>query len=46
MDFTKKSMKGFVFVSPKGTRSPKDLEYWIKLAVGFNTTAKSSRKKK
>jgi len=46
MDFTKKPMKGFVFVNPSGTTSQKDLEYWIGLAVDFNATAKASKKKK
>ena len=46
MDFTRKPMKGFVFVDPEGTRTKKDLEYWIKLALDFNKRAKSSKKKK
>ena len=46
MDFTKKPMKGFVFVDSKGTGSQKDLEYWIGLSVEFNARAKSSKKKK
>lgn len=46
MDFTKKPMKGFVFVGPSGTNSQKDLEYWIGLSVDFNAKAKPSKKKK
>jgi TfoX/Sxy family transcriptional regulator of competence genes len=46
MDFTHKTMKGFVFVGPEGTDMDADLEYWIKLALEFNPKAKSSRKKK
>ena len=46
MDFTKKPMKGFVFVNPSGTSSEKDLNYWIGLSVDFNAQAKSSKKKK
>ena len=45
MDFTGRPMKGFVFVAPEGTKSKKDLEYWIKLALDFNKKAKSSKKK-
>ena len=45
MDFTGKPMKGFVFVSPKGTNNKHDLEYWIRLALEFNKKAKASRKK-
>ena len=46
MDFTGKSMKGFVFIGPEGTRSKKDLGYWIDLALDFNKKAKASKKKK
>ena len=46
MDFTKKPMKGFVFVSPEGIDMDEDLEYWIQLALDFNPLAKSSKKKK
>lgn len=46
MDFTGKPMKGFVFVGPEGTRSGRDLESWIALALAFNKKAKPSRRKK
>ncbi|OGU31295.1 MAG: RNA methyltransferase [Ignavibacteria bacterium GWA2_35_9] len=46
MDFTGKPMKGFVFVSPEGTKSKKDLSYWVGLALDYNKKAKSSRRKK
>lgn len=46
MNFTGKPMKGFVFVSPEGTSSVKDLNYWINLALDYNKRAKSSKKKK
>jgi TfoX/Sxy family transcriptional regulator of competence genes len=45
MDFTKRPMKGFVFVEPEGTDLDTDLEYWIGLALEFNPRAKSSGKK-
>lgn len=44
MRFTGKPMKGFVFVSPEGTKSKKDLEYWVGLAIEFNKVAKVSKK--
>ncbi len=45
MDFTGKSMKGFLFIDPEGTDMDADLEYWIKLALEYNPKAKSSKKK-
>ncbi len=45
MNFTGKPMKGFVFVSPKGTNDEKDLDYWIDLALDFNKKAKASKKR-
>jgi len=45
MDFTGRPMKGFVFIDPEGTKSKKDLEYWIKLALDYNKRAKASKKK-
>lgn len=44
MNFTGKPMKGFVFVGPEGTKTQKDLEYWIGLALRYNDKAKPSRK--
>jgi len=46
MDFTGKSMKGFVFVTPDGFDEEEDLAYWIKLCLDFNPLATSSKKKK
>jgi TfoX/Sxy family transcriptional regulator of competence genes len=46
MDFTGKTMKGFVFVEPSGIDMDRDLEHWILLALEFNPRAKSSKKKK
>lgn len=45
MDFTRKSMKGFVFVGEEGLRGKSDLDYWIRLCLDFNPHAKSSKKK-
>jgi len=38
--------KGYVYVSEEGIKTKKDLDYWIRLALEFNTLAKSSKKKK
>ena len=46
MDFTGRPMKGFVFVSPEGTKNKQDLTDWIQLALAYNERAKSSKKKK
>jgi len=46
MDFTGRPMKGYVFVTPEGFDSEKDLEHWIDLCVDFNPFAKASKKRK
>ena len=45
MDFTGKTMKGFVFVEPEGIDTDAELEYWIRLCLEYNPKAKSSKKK-
>ena len=37
--------KGYCYVAPIGFKSKRDFEYWIKLCLDFNATAKSSKKK-
>ena len=44
MDFTKRPMKGFVYVSPEAVDLDNDLEMWIQLALDFNPKAKKSKK--
>lgn len=46
MNFTGRSMKGYVFVDAEGIDLEKDLEYYIQLAINFNPMAQSSKKKK
>ena len=46
MDFTKKPMKGWIYVSPDGVDTDEDLAAWIQLALDYNPFAKSSKKKK
>ena len=45
MDFTGRSMKGYVFVSAEGVDAEKDLSYWIDQCLSHNPQAKNSRKK-
>lgn len=45
MDFTRRPMKGFVFVEPEGIDLDEDLEFWIKKCIDFNPMAKASKKK-
>ena len=46
MDFTKKPMRGYIFVDESGMKSINELDYWIKLAVDFNKRAKATKKTK
>jgi hypothetical protein len=39
-------MIGFVLIEESGMRTKSDFDYWIELALEFNTKAKSSKKKK
>lgn len=45
MDFTGKIMKGYVFVDIDSLNTKKKLDYWVKLALEFNSKAKASKKK-
>ena len=45
MDFTKRPMKGYIFVSPEGVDFDEDLEFWVQKCLDFNPMAKSSKKK-
>jgi TfoX/Sxy family transcriptional regulator of competence genes len=45
MDFTGRIMKGYVFVDADVLKTKKQLNYWLQLALDFNASAKSSRKK-
>ncbi|MGQ1785252.1 MULTISPECIES: TfoX/Sxy family protein [unclassified Saccharicrinis] len=46
MDFTKRPMKGYVYVEPDGVDMDSDLEYWVQQCLDFNPKAKSSKKNK
>lgn len=43
MDFTGRPMRGFVFVDPEGTKTKKDLNYWLGLALEYNKKARPSK---
>jgi len=45
MDFTKRPMKGYLYVSPEGIDLDEDLDKWVKRCLEFNPKAKSSKKK-
>ena len=36
MDFTGKSMRGFLFIDPEGFDNEDDLDFWIEKALYFN----------
>ena len=44
MQFTRRLMKGLVFVYPEGFDTDEDLMFWIEKAIAFNKEAKSSKK--
>lgn len=46
MEMKGKPCKGYVYVSEEVLKTKKDFDYWIGLAVEFNTRAKASKKKK
>ena len=45
MDFTKRPMKGYAYVSSVGWDDDQELEIWIDQCLIFNKEAKSSKKK-
>ena len=46
MNFTGRTMNGFVFVDAEGFDTDTDLAYWIQLCLDFNPQATRSKKKK
>ncbi|HEV7780257.1 MAG TPA: TfoX/Sxy family protein [Chitinophagaceae bacterium] len=44
MNFTGKTMHGFVYVNESVLRTKKQLDYWVQLGLAFNKTVKSSPK--
>lgn len=45
MNFTGRIMKGYVFVAIEALNTNKKLEYWVKLALDYNSIAKARKKK-
>jgi len=45
MDFTKRPMKGYLFVAPEGVDFEEDLEFWVDQCLEFNPKAKPSKKR-
>ena len=45
MNFTGRTMKGYVFVDEDAIDLNSDLEFYVELAIGFNPLAKASKKK-
>jgi hypothetical protein len=45
MDFAKRPMKGYLYVSPEALDLDSDLDKWIKRCLEFNPKAKSNKKK-
>ncbi len=46
MDFTKRPMKGYIFVAPEGVDYEADLEFWVQKCLDFNPLAVASKKRK
>lgn len=46
MDFTKKRMKGYIYVDENGLRRNSDFVFWINACLNYNPKAKSSKEKK
>jgi TfoX/Sxy family transcriptional regulator of competence genes len=46
MDFTKRPMKGYLFIDGDGTDLDDDLSFWVQQCLAYNPLAKSSKKKK
>lgn len=46
MDFTGRSMRGYIFVTPDGIDMEDDMKYWLQLCINFNPLAKASASKK
>lgn len=46
MDFTKRPMKGWIYIGPEGVDKDEDLASWVQLALDYNPIANSGKKKK
>jgi len=46
MNFTGRTMKGYVFVEPDGIDLDEELDYFVQACLDFNPFAKASKKRK
>lgn len=46
MDFTKRPMKGYIYVDSEGIDFDVDLDFWVQKALDFNPFAVASKSKK
>ncbi len=46
MDFTKRPMSGYIQIDETGLKTKKEFDYWIGLALDYNSIAKASKKRK
>jgi len=46
MNFTGRSMNGYVFIEPDAVDMEDELAYWVDLCLEFNPLAKASKKRK
>lgn len=46
MNFTGKTMKGYVYIDDEGVDTEEQLEFWVQKCLDFNPLARSSKKKK
>ncbi|MBK6642759.1 MAG: TfoX/Sxy family protein [Bacteroidia bacterium] len=46
MDFTSRPMIGFVLIDDPGMKTQKEFDFWIGMALEFNSRAKSGKRKK
>lgn len=46
MDFTGRTMKGFLYITDEGWDVDADLSFWVDKCLEYNPLAKSSKKKK
>ena len=44
MTFTKKPMKGFLYIQPEAIDDDNDLDKWLKKCLDYNPRAKASKK--
>ena len=46
MDFSKKPMKGYIYIDETALKTTEELDYWLGFALDFNKLAKSTKNNK